>query len=379
MTSPPALFDADLLARRRARAARAGFADFLHLAVAGEIRERLAEITRSFSAPAVVGPQAELWAEALGMPAARAVPDSEVLALDEAAHDLVVHGLALHWANDPVGQLVQARRALRPDGLMIAALFGGETLAGLRAALAEAEIATLGGLSPRVAPMGEVRDLGGLLQRAGFALPVADSQPFDVSYPSLVALMRDLRAMGETNVMRDRLRRPMRRDDAGARRRALRRALRRRRGPGAGALRGDLPDRLGAGPGPAAAAPARLGEGAARRRASRAGTLRETHERDRHDPPAPARAARPRRTRPPGLPTARIGVVLANLGTPDATDYWSMRRYLDEFLSDRRVIDYPRWLWQPLLQARDPDAGGRSARAPTTARSGTGKPTRARS
>jgi SAM-dependent methyltransferase len=211
MTSPPALFDADLLARRRARAARAGFADFLHLAVAGEIRERLAEITRSFSTPAVVGPQAELWAEALGMPAARAVPDSEVLALDEAAHDLVMHGLALHWANDPVGQLVQARRALRPDGLMIAALFGGETLADLRAALAEAEIATLGGLSPRVAPMGEVRDLGGLLQRAGFALPVADSQTFDVSYPSLVALMRDLRAMAETNVMRDRLRRPMRR------------------------------------------------------------------------------------------------------------------------------------------------------------------------
>jgi hypothetical protein len=212
MTSPPALFDAELLARRRARAARLGFADFLHAAVAGEVRERLAEVKRAFTAPAVVGPQATPWAEALGMPEARAVPDSEVLALGEAAHDLLVHGLALHWANDPVGQLVQARRALRPDGLMIAALFGGETLAGLRVALAEAEIATIGGLSPRVAPMGEVRDLGGLLQRAGFALPVADSQPFDVSYPSVVALMRDLRAMGETNVMRDRLRRPMRRE-----------------------------------------------------------------------------------------------------------------------------------------------------------------------
>ena len=211
MTSPPALFDADLLARRRERAARLGFADFLHAAVAGEVRERLAEVNRPFTAPAVVGPQAALWAEALGLPA-RAVPDDEVLALDEGAHDLVVHGLALHWANDPVGQLVQARRALRPDGLMIAALFGGETLAGLRAALAEAEVATLGGLSPRVAPMAELRDLGGLLQRAGFALPVADSQSFDVSYPSALALMRDLRAMGETNVMRDRLRRPMRRE-----------------------------------------------------------------------------------------------------------------------------------------------------------------------
>ena len=93
-----------------------------------------------------------------------------------------MHALALHWANDPVGQLVQARRALRPDGLFIAALFGGETLHELRAALAEAEIETLGGLSPRVAPMGEIRDLGGLLQRAGFALPVADSRRFDVSY-----------------------------------------------------------------------------------------------------------------------------------------------------------------------------------------------------
>jgi SAM-dependent methyltransferase len=212
MTSPPALFDADLLARRRERAARLGFADFLHAAVASEVRERLAEVNRPFTAPAVVGPQAALWAEALGLPGGRAVPDGEVLALEEGAHDLVVHGLALHWANDPVGQLVQARRALRPDGLMIAALFGGETLAGLRAALAEAEIATVGGLSPRVAPMGEVRDLGGLLQRAGFALPVADSQPFDVSYPSVVEMMRDLRAMGETNVMRDRLRRPMRRE-----------------------------------------------------------------------------------------------------------------------------------------------------------------------
>jgi hypothetical protein len=95
---------------------------------------------------------------------------------------------------------------------MIAALFGGETLAELRAALAEAEIEVLGGLSPRVAPMGEIRDLGGLLQRAGFAMPVADSRRIDVSYASPLALMQDLRAMGEANVMRDRLRRPMRRD-----------------------------------------------------------------------------------------------------------------------------------------------------------------------
>ena len=212
MQSPPALFDTGLLALRRERAARLGGADFLHAAVAGEIAERLKEVNRTFRAPAIVGPRAGLWAEALGMPEARAVADAEVLALDEGAHDLVVHGLALHWANDPVGQLVQARRALQPDGLLLAALFGGETLYELRAALAEAEVATLGGLSPRVAPMGEIRDLGGLLQRAGLALPVADSQRFDVTYASALALMRDLRAMGETNVMHDRLRRPMPRE-----------------------------------------------------------------------------------------------------------------------------------------------------------------------
>ncbi len=212
MPTPPALFDVDLLARRRARAARIGGADFLHEAVAAEVAERLKEVNRSFRAPAVVGPRAALWAGVLareGVAGARSVADAEVLDLEEGAHDLVVHGLGLHWANDPVGQLVQARRALRPDGLMIAALFGGETLHELRRALADAEVATTGGLSPRVAPMGEIRDLGGLLQRAGLAMPVADGLRYDVTYATPVALMRDLRAMGETNVMRDRVRRPM--------------------------------------------------------------------------------------------------------------------------------------------------------------------------
>jgi hypothetical protein len=215
MDAPPRLFDTDLRARRRARALALGPADFLHEAAAGEVSERLKEVNRSFRAPAVIGPRAELWARVLGeggLGPARTLPDAEVLELAEGAHDLVVHGLGLHSANDPVGQLVQARRALVPDGLFIGALFGGETLTELRAALAEAEIDTLGGLSPRVAPMGEIRDLGGLLQRAGFALPVADSRRFDVSYPDALALMHDLRAMGETNVLAERLRRPMRRE-----------------------------------------------------------------------------------------------------------------------------------------------------------------------
>lgn len=212
MPTPPDLFDADLLTRRRARAAVIGPADFLQEAVASEIAERLKEVNRSFQAAAIVGPRAALWASILELPAARLVPDAAVLDLAEASCDLVVHGLALHWSNDPVGQLVQARRALRPDGLFLGALFAGETLTELRQALALAETEILGGLSPRVAPMGEIRDLGGLLQRAGLALPVADSQRYDVSYPSALGLMHDLRAMGETNVLRDRLRRPMRRD-----------------------------------------------------------------------------------------------------------------------------------------------------------------------
>lgn len=209
MATPPALFDRDLLARRRTRAAAHGRADFLQEAMADEIAERLSEVNRTFQAPAIIGPRADLWAGRLGYPTARTVPDADVLDLEPGRHDLVLHALALHWANDPVGQLIQARRALVPDGLLIAALFGGDTLAELRGALATAEIETTGGLSPRVAPMGEIRDLGALLQRAGLALPVADSRRFDVSYTTPVALMHDLRAMGETNVLRDRLLRPM--------------------------------------------------------------------------------------------------------------------------------------------------------------------------
>jgi len=212
MQTPPRLFDTDLLARRRARARAQGAVDVLHEAVAEEVSERLREVNRSFRSTALIGPRPEPWTRALAAagvaPVAR-VPDAETLALAEGAHDLIVHALALHWANDPVGQLVQMRRALRPDGLLLAALFGGQTLHELRAALGEAEIAVRGGLSPRVAPMGEIRDLGALLQRAGLALPVADSLRFDLSYASPLALMRDLRAMGESNVLADRDRRPM--------------------------------------------------------------------------------------------------------------------------------------------------------------------------
>jgi hypothetical protein len=109
--------------------------------------------------------------------------------------------MALHWANDPVGQIVQARRALMPDGLFLGACLGGRTLWELRAALTEAEVRLTGGLSPRVAPMGEIRDLGALIQRAGLALPVADSLSLTVEYRDAFHLMKDLRAMGEGNAL----------------------------------------------------------------------------------------------------------------------------------------------------------------------------------
>ena len=125
--------------------------------------------------------------------------DEEFLPFGDETFDLILSNLSLHWVNDLPGALVQARRALRPDGLFLAALLGGETLRELRQALAEAEIAEEDGLSPRVSPMADVRDLGSLLQRAGFALPVVDTDTVTVMYADPMAVMTDLRAMGETN------------------------------------------------------------------------------------------------------------------------------------------------------------------------------------
>ena len=206
MKAPPILTDQTALARHRARARSLaeGPALFLHDAVLDEIQERLSEVNKAFTSPAIVTGWPEVWSGGFG---STVCDDADLLALQPGAHDLVIDALTLHWANDPVGRLVQVRRALRPDGLMIAALFGGQTLHELRASLAEAETRVSGGLSPRVAPMAEIRDLGALLQRAGFALPVADSMSLTVSYETPWHLMRDLRAMGETNTLANRLRR----------------------------------------------------------------------------------------------------------------------------------------------------------------------------
>ncbi len=204
--APPILTDRAALLRNRARALRAP-ALFLHEDAVSEVQERLAEVNRRFTAPAVVTPFAQLWQDAL--PGARIVADAPVLELEVGAHDLVIHALGLHWADDPLGQIIQCRRALRPDGLLMVLTFGGQTLHELRAVLAQAESEVTGGLSPRVVPMGEIRDLGALLQRAGLALPVADSFTRRILYRDLRHLAQDLRAMGEGNALAARHRAPM--------------------------------------------------------------------------------------------------------------------------------------------------------------------------
>lgn len=199
--------DVHALHSRRQRATEDAL--FLHRAAADEIEDRLKTVNMPFTAPAIVTGFAKSWSDVV--PNALMIADRETLDIGQAQHDLVVHAMCLHWANDPVGQLIQCRRALKPDGLFLSASFGGQTLHELRACLGQAEVEITGGLSPRIAPMGELRDLGGLLQRAGFALPVADAVPLTVSYADIWALMRDLRAMGETNALHSRLRQPTRR------------------------------------------------------------------------------------------------------------------------------------------------------------------------
>lgn len=208
MTTQSAITDLVALARNRARA-RPNPATFLQTAVADDLQLRLNEINRSFTNIAIVTAWPEIWQDRF--PTAAILPDDPVLGFANADHDLVIHAMGLHWANDPVGQIIQCRRALRPDGLFLGAGFGGQTLHELRRVLAEAEIQVTGGLSPRVAPMAEIRDLGGLVQRAGLALPVADSDTYTVTYSDMRALMHDLRAMGENNALAARLRQPSRR------------------------------------------------------------------------------------------------------------------------------------------------------------------------
>ena len=208
MTTPPRMTDATALSLHRARAQQDAM--FLHHAAADEIEDRLLLVNKSFNARKIICGFPELWSNRFD--AAKVVPDQDLLPIEPDSCDLVIHAMALHWANDPVGQLVQCRHALKPDGLLLCGFLGGQTLHELRASLAEAEAIVAGGISPRIAPMGEIRDLGALLQRAGFALPVADGTPLTASYMNAFHLMHDLRKMGETNAMADRIKHLTRRN-----------------------------------------------------------------------------------------------------------------------------------------------------------------------
>jgi SAM-dependent methyltransferase len=198
-----------------ARAARKGEGSFLIEEAASGVADRAGAATRRFrnafeigsgdAAFALLKPLAENWTRA-------SFSESEVLHLPEQGFDLAVSVFALHAVNDLPGALIQIRRALKPDGLFVAALLAGDTLKELRESFAAGEESMSGGVSPRVAPFADVRDLGGLLQRAGFNLPVADSERTTVRYRKFQTLVNDLRAAGETNALEQRARKTLRRD-----------------------------------------------------------------------------------------------------------------------------------------------------------------------
>jgi SAM-dependent methyltransferase len=232
VSTPPKIFDRALWRKRLTRALRSGNAcDFLAARVAEDLAFRLAAVSRpfpralDFGSPASVAaalaapgrmvfraaPVAAGLVERLGDSPREIVADEEALPFAPQSFDLIVSALSLQFVNDLPGVFAQVRRALAPDGLFLAALVGGQTLAELRSCLAQAQDEIEGGASPRVAPFADLRDLGGLLQRAGLALPVTDCDAFTVRYGDMFALMRDLRAMGATNVLVAGAHRPLRR------------------------------------------------------------------------------------------------------------------------------------------------------------------------
>lgn len=220
------VFDRRLMRTHRDRAAaRYGAHDFLHREVAERVLERLDEIKHRFplaldlgSRTGIIGTMLngrggiETLIECDPSPAMvrraggshRLVADEEFLPFREASLDLVISVLGLHWVNDLPGALIQIRRALKPDGLFLGAFFGGETLRELRAAWMHAELERAGGASPRVSPVAAVDDMAGLMQRAGFGLPVVDTDKITVTYKEPLALMHELRGMGETNACQTR-------------------------------------------------------------------------------------------------------------------------------------------------------------------------------
>ena len=213
----PVLFDRALLRARQSRALGCGPAAFLLDRAAEDMADRLHAVLREFKNAADVGTPGDQVRNILHQRVDQLtrieLPDleSEPLPLQRDSLDLVVSALAFQFVNDLPGVLAQIRRALRPDGLLLAAMIGGETLTELRQSFAAAEAECEGGVSPRVAPFADLRDVGALLQRAGFALPVTDVDRVVVRYADVFALMQDLRRMGATNILRERRRTPTRR------------------------------------------------------------------------------------------------------------------------------------------------------------------------
>ncbi|MGH6678704.1 MAG: methyltransferase domain-containing protein [Bradyrhizobium sp.] len=214
-TTAPRLFDRRLLIERQRRAEARGPATFLLDRVAQEMAERLGAVMRDFTAAADIWTPGEGLAARLGgrlkSVTRVALSPQETLPFAPESLDLALSALAFQFADDLPGMLAQIRRALKPDGLLLAAMIGGDTLTELRQSFATAEAECEGGVSPRVAPFADLRDLGGLLQRAGLALPVTDVDRVVVRYDSAFALMADLRRMGATNSLIERRRTPTRR------------------------------------------------------------------------------------------------------------------------------------------------------------------------
>jgi len=228
---PFAPFDRRAWRLHRDRAARSGAVDFLHAEVADRLLDRLGDVRGQFRTLLNLGAHSGALLRGLKRHAGierlvsadpslvflarldggRVAADPELLPFVNRSFDLVISVLTLHWVGDLPGTLAQLRRVLRPDGLLLAAMFGGSTLVELRTALLEAEVLEEGGASPRVSPAAELADIAALLLRTGFAMPVADTEKITVTYPDALALMRDLRAMGETNALTERLRTPLRR------------------------------------------------------------------------------------------------------------------------------------------------------------------------
>ncbi|MTI10919.1 methyltransferase domain-containing protein [Curvivirga aplysinae] len=228
------IFDRNVVRMRRTRAAKItaekefGDANFLFMEVADRLVDRLLDVSRNFDLALDIGchsgevhhwlqncpekvkhliqcDMAEAYAKTANARAASFVANEDLLPVKPESLDLVISNLSLHWVNDLPGAFAQIRQSLKPDGLFMGSMMGGESLFEMRSAIMEAEIELSGGISPRVSPFADIRDAGSLMQRAGFNLPVLDSEVIDVTYENLFKLAQDLRNMGETNAVHERV------------------------------------------------------------------------------------------------------------------------------------------------------------------------------